>query len=183
MLQEIEAIHATKPQLKQVVIEWFFWNSDKLRWVFEGVAYCFSIAELYSVVELAPQGDPFHDEADLTLLRALQVSSIEESLLYWAVLVDLIVRTACLCRLPCLIIGKMLLPTRLPLIIRYESRLRWLLAAKIRPWLSHEHCKFMIPARRALLEGWLREFEVSDDCIVWDFAYIDVEGLHMISVA
>jgi len=77
VLEKVESVHPTEPQLQQIVVEGLLGDAHKLGGVFEGVAHRLAIAQLNSVVELAPEGDSLDHEADLPFLRALQICGIK----------------------------------------------------------------------------------------------------------
>ena len=71
VLEEIESIHASESQLQEVVVQALFRDSDQTRRILQRVPHGLTVAELDSVVELAPERDTLDNEANLALLGPL----------------------------------------------------------------------------------------------------------------
>jgi len=70
---KVEAEHAPKPQLQQVVIQAFLAYSDQISGIFQRVTHRFSITHINPVIQFAPQGDPFNYETDLAFFSATKI--------------------------------------------------------------------------------------------------------------
>ena len=79
VLEEIKAVHATKSQLQEVVIQALLRDAYQTRRIFKRVSHSFAVAELHSVIQFAPKRDSLNDEADLTLFCPLQVYGIKQA--------------------------------------------------------------------------------------------------------